>query len=413
MRSFPGIRWVFRTTFVCSILTCAGLHAQENIITIGFVGDFSDVSKAYTENMFLAFQMGVDEINDAGGIRGATVRVIRKDGGNDPQKHRELVKLLTEQERVAAVFGGASSPCVLVASAECRKQQVPYLVSIGNSQSIVVEHGHPYVFLCQPNSRMESKGFSIFLTLMPWRRYAWVGPDYSWGHEVLRHFKQHFEEIGAPIEWTTEAWHPLGTTDYEEIIAQVKRGVPEALVIGSWGADARRFVLQADRAGLLEHTAVFAWFTYEVKGEMGRWLPKGAWILSRGPFNYLAEKYPQTRRFVDNFAAQYDTYPNGFTVCCYDSLLAWRQAVEKAGSAEPAAVAQALRGLEFEGLHGPSRIRAEDGQLNCSAYFGPSGDRPRISVPRAAVGDRGPGGEDVVVGAGGAGATPIAHSVST
>jgi len=205
---------------------------------------------------------------------------------------------------------------------------------------------------------------------MPWRRYAWVGPDYSWGRDVLRNFKQHFKEIGVPIQWTTEAWHPLGATDYHAIIRQILDGKPDALVIGSWGEDVRRFIIQAKPYGLFDKMAVFGWFTYPITTDVGRMLPEGMWDLSRGPFNYLAEKFPQTRGFVDKMVQQFNAYPNGFTICCYDSILAWRRAVEKARSADPTAVAGALKGLEFVGLRGDSFIRSVDGQMNSPTYFG-------------------------------------------
>ena len=345
--------------------------AQQKTIKIGFVGDFSDVSKAYTHNMYKAAQLAVNEFNAAGGLLGNPVTLIQRDGANDPQKHYEHVTTLVRDHKVVAIFGGASSPCVLKASEASRELRVPYLVSIGNSQSIVVENGHPYVFLFQPSSWMETKGFSIFVTLMPWHRYAWIGPDYSWGHGVLRNFKLHFEEIGAPIEWTTEAWHPLGTTDYEAIIRQILDAKPDALVIGSWGEDVRHFIIQAKPQGLFDKVGVFGWFTYDMTGDIGRKVPTGMWSLARGgPFNYLSDKFPQTKKFVDRLVEQFDAYPNGYTICFYDSMIAWGQAVKKAQSADPIAVAKALKGLKFVGLRGDSFIRPVDGQMDCTTYFG-------------------------------------------
>ena len=358
----------FFTYLFLTLISTTG-YAQKDPIKIGFVGDFSNVSKTYTHNAFKASQMAVDEINGAGGLLGRSVMLLRRNGGNDPQKHYEHVTALAKEDNVVAIFGGASSPCLLKASAACKEQRIPYLVSMGNSQSIVVENGHPFVFLFEPNSWMESQGFSIFATLMPWHRYAWVGPDYSWGREVLRYFKEHFREIGAPIEWTTEAWHRLGDTDFEEIIPQILEGKPDALVIALWGEDIRNFTMQAKPHGLFDKMAVFGWFSL-IPGEMGNLLPEGIWDLSRGPFNYLAKKYPQTRRFVDGYFKQFGAYPYGFTICCYDSMTAWRQAVKNARSADPIAVAKALKGLEFVGLRGNSFIRAIDGQMNCPAYFG-------------------------------------------
>lgn len=365
--------------FICLLFTFmnTNAHAHEKTIKIGFVGDFSAVSKTYTHNVYEATQMAVNEFNATGGLLGKAVRLIRRDGGNDPQRHYEHVTTLAREDKVVAIFGGASSPCVLKASSACKEQQIVYLVSIGNSPSIVVEKGHPYVFQFQPTSAMEAKSFSIFLTLMPWQRYAWIGPDYSWGRNVLRDFKQHFKAIGAPIEWTTEAWHPLGTTDYEAIVQQILDGKPDALVIGSYGEDVRHFISKAKDHGLFDKMAVFGWFTYTMTGDMGRMVPEGMWNLARGgPFNHLADRFPQAKRFVDELVEQFNAYPNGYAICAYDSMIAWRQAVKKAHSEDPPAVAKALKGLEFVGLRGPSFIRAVDGQMNCPTYFGRLGFTP-------------------------------------
>lgn len=353
-----------------TLLCCGNLSAgSPPPIKIGFVGDFSSVSRIYTNNAFLSARMFIAELNADGGLLGRPVQLIHRDGGNTPDRHHRLVTDLVKHENVVAIFGGASSPCVLQASAACRGLKVPYLVSIGNSQSIVVENGHPFVFMFEPNTRMESLGFSIFASLMPWRRFAWIGPDYSWGQDVLKFFKQHFEEIGFPIEWRAEVWHPLGATDYSGGIDRIIAAEPDALLVASWGEDLRHFVRQARSRGVFDKVAAFGWFSL-IGEDIKDMLPEGIWNISRGPFNYLADRHPQARRFVDAFLRQHRTPPLGFTICCYDSLLAWRQAVLNAGTAAPGSVAAALKGMSFVGLRGESRIRAVDGQLNCPTFFG-------------------------------------------
>ena len=350
--------------FVCSVGHC-GVEP----IKIGFVGDFSSVSKEYVQNMYLTAQIAVADFNAEGGLLGRPVQMIHRDGGNDPDLHYRHVTDLVREEKITAVFGGAASPCVLKASAACRELKVPYLVSAGNSQSIVVENGHPFVFMFQPNTHMESLGFGIFATLMPWRRYAWIGPDYGWGRDIFGFFKQHFKKIGAPIEWAVECWHPLGTEDFSGNIKRIIAAKPEALVVATWGEDLRHFVRQANAEKLFDNMAAFGWFSM-ISGESERILHEGIWKISRGPFNYLAEKYPQTKRFAEKFFRQYNTCPLGYSICCYDSLLAWRQAVLKAGTAEPTAVADTLKGMHFVGLRGESFIREVDGQMNCPTFFG-------------------------------------------
>ncbi|WP_022667008.1 ABC transporter substrate-binding protein [Desulfospira joergensenii] len=338
-------------------------------VKIGFVGDFTSVSKPYTENAFKIAQFALTEFNARGGLLGRPIQMIHRDGANDPALHYRHTADLVNEENVVAVFGGASSLCVLQASAACEELEIPYLVSIGNAQSIVVEKGHSYVFLFEPNSRMESLGFSIFASLMPWKRYAWLGPDYIWGRDVMGFFKQYFETIGSPITWAAEVWHPLGARDYKEAIQKVIASRPEALVVATWGEDLRHFLRQAKAVDLFKKTAAFGWFSI-VADESDRILPEGIWKISRGPLDYLSKKYPGTRDLIQKFFKQYQIYPLDFSICCYDSLLAWHKAAEKAGSVEPSAVAGALKGLSFTGLRGDSFIRAVDGQMNCPTFFG-------------------------------------------
>lgn len=358
---FLSITWgIFSGPFV---------YGAQEPIKIGFVGDFSSVSQAYTRNAFKVAQFVVSEFNTQGGLFGRPIEMVHRDGANDPDMHYRYVNELTSEENVVAVFGGASSACVLMASAASKIQKIPFLISIGNAQSIVVENGHPYVFMFEPNSRMESLGFSIFASLMPWQRYAWFGPDYIWGREVRGFFKQYFEEIGSPVTWTAEIWHPLGAKEYDASIQKVLASHPEALVVATWGEDLRYFIGQANRYRLFDRMAVFGWFSI-FADETDRILPEGIWKISRGPFSYLSEKYPHTQAFVEQFKQQFDTYPMDYSICCYDSLIAWQTAAKKAGSVEPAAIAKALVGLHFTGLRGDSLIRPIDGQMNCPTYFG-------------------------------------------
>ena len=364
------LKWALLLLLFIVILSMGNkAHAGNQPVKIGFVGDFTSVSQAYTQNAFKVAKFAVAEFNAQGGLLGKPIEMLHRDGANDPALHYRHVVELVREKNIVAVFGGASSPCVLKASAACRTLGIPYLVSIGNAQSIVVEKGHPYVFMFEPNSRMESLGFSIFASLMPWKRYAWFGPDYVWGRDVFGFFKQYFEEIGSPITWAVEIWHPLGTRNYKASIQEVIAKQPEALVIATWGEDLRHFIQQANTLDLFKKMAAFGWFSI-ISDESDRILPEGIWKISRGPVNYLSKKYPQTKTFVEKLKEHYQIYPLDFSICCYDSLLAWRQAAQQAKSSAPAAVAEALKGLSFTGLRGDSFIRAIDGQMDSPTFFG-------------------------------------------
>ncbi|MCP5158320.1 MAG: ABC transporter substrate-binding protein [Gammaproteobacteria bacterium] len=355
----------------CFLLLGVASHtvAAEPPIRIGFVGDFSSVTQPYTRNAFAAAEMAVQELNAQGGLLGRSVELLRRDGGIDPDSHYRHFTELVRDQGVVAIFGGGPSHTVLAASKASREREVPYLISLGNPQSAVVEHGHPFVFLFGPNHRMESLGFSIFTTLMPWKRYAWIGPDYLWGREVMGYFREYFEALGTPIEWTAEVWHPLGATDYGAGIQRIIASKPDALIVATWGEDLRYFIREAQKHDLFGRMAAFGWFSI-IPESNERLLPEGIWEISRGPFNYLAGKYPQAKAFVERYNRYTGAFPLEFTIGCYDSLHAWSQVVLRTGSVDPITVTNALKGMTFIGLRGESHIRAIDGQLNSPVYFG-------------------------------------------
>ena len=368
------------TALVCFASVCGPIavgQAEEDRIFIAFVGDFSGVISEYCQKAYEAALLAVLETNDQGGLLGRPVEIIKLDGGNDPQRHYRIISELGARKEVAAVFAGGTSSVLLEGSRASLEQRIPYLITVGNSQSLVVDHGHPYVFLFQPTTYMETKAFSIFATLMPWRKYGWIGPDYIWGREVFRYYQQHFAALGSPIKWKVQVWHPLDTHDFKPMIQEILEAEPEALIIASWGNDLQRFIDQARPYGLFERMAVFGPMMPETPQVD---LPDGIWSLSRAPANYLVDKYPQTKAFAERFFERYLTNPTGFTICSYDAMLAWRGAVLKANSFDREAVAEALKGLTFQGLRGESHIRSIDGQMDCPVYIGRSYYRlePRI-----------------------------------
>ena len=68
-------------------------------------------------------------------------------------------------------------------------------------------------------------------------------------------------------------------------------------------------------------------------------------------------------RFVADYAARTrDSEPLGWAAEAHASLYAYKQAIEKANSAETEAVIAALTGLTWDTVTGPRTMRAEDNQ---------------------------------------------------
>ncbi len=70
-----------------------------------------------------------------------------------------------------------------------------------------------------------------------------------------------------------------------------------------------------------------------------------------------------TKAFVQSFGKKYGRPPSNSAQTCYAQTLLYADAVARAGSFNPCAVAEALEGFEFDGLgNGPTLYRADDHQ---------------------------------------------------
>jgi ABC-type branched-subunit amino acid transport system substrate-binding protein len=70
-----------------------------------------------------------------------------------------------------------------------------------------------------------------------------------------------------------------------------------------------------------------------------------------------------TKAFVRSFGEKYGRPPSNSAHTCYVQTLLYADAVTRAGSFAPCAVAEALEGFEFDGMgNGPTLYRAEDHQ---------------------------------------------------
>jgi len=176
---------------------------------------------------------------------------------------------------------------------------------------------------------------------------------------------------GLKLTFKRELWHKLGESSFTTYIPILKTSRAEVLFIGTWGSSLNAFILQAKNAGLFERMKAFGMISEDSAIALGDQIPTGLFGHSRAAFNYFAAKSAAGKEFVDDYHKKYNMYPGGFSFCAYDSVIAWADAVEKAGSFDSEKVVDALKGLKFSGPRGEMFIRDFDNQLNSPVCMGP------------------------------------------
>src|SRR5262249_31777283 len=96
-------------------------------------------------------------INDNGGINGRKIKYIYKDDTYDPTKTVNLVKELSLQDKVFAIFNGLGTPPPPAVTDYLNAQKVPALFVASGASQWDQPTTHPYTFGYQPNYVLEGK----------------------------------------------------------------------------------------------------------------------------------------------------------------------------------------------------------------------------------------------------------------
>jgi branched-chain amino acid transport system substrate-binding protein len=193
-----------------------------------------------------------------------------------------------------------------------------------------------------------------------------INQNYAYGQSFQAAAQKFLGERAPNVELVgDELIVPFGKVlDFTPYIAKIKASGADTVLTGNWGPDLIRFVKAAAAAGLKTPF-------YTIYGG----IPSS--IAGIGGSDGMAVGLKQLTEMHEN-DPKFDTAPAdivamnaGWTEYSgksqYADRIGWvvlmfAQALEKAGSDDPAAVAAAFEGLTYEGPAGPVMIRADDHQ---------------------------------------------------
>jgi branched-chain amino acid transport system substrate-binding protein len=189
-----------------------------------------------------------------------------------------------------------------------------------------------------------------------------IGQDYSFGQAVLREAKRQLAAQRADVRIVGDELHPLGRIkDFIPYAAKIKASGAQAVITGNWGNDLTLLVKAARDVGFDGTFYTFYGNALGAPAAIGEagvgkvvavadWLPNVPTRESEAFYRAFRQRYPSPS----------DDYVHMRMQLMIEALA---QAIEKAGSAEAGAIAQALEqaNVSFAGQGG--RMRAADHQF--------------------------------------------------
>jgi branched-chain amino acid transport system substrate-binding protein len=189
-----------------------------------------------------------------------------------------------------------------------------------------------------------------------------LNQDYSFGHDVSTLARAALAAKRPDIAIVGDEFHPVGRVkDFAPYIAKMRASGADAVVTGNWGNDLTLLVKAAREQGLATRFYTFYGNSLGAPAALGdagvnRVLAVADWHPNAG--GAASDAYYAT--FRARFPAAQDDYPVLRMELMIEMLA---QALARAGTAQPAAVAGALEGMRFDNGFHPSWMRADDHQL--------------------------------------------------
>ena len=334
------------------LVSCGG--AEQGPIKVGMMAQLSGGASFLGPSEEAAARIAVEEINAQGGLLGRQVELIMCDTATDAGTANECAKRLLNEENVDALFGATTSAS--------REAVMPVVAEDGETLFFynAIYEGHScaenmWIFGTMPENQI--------FPVVPYmqneyggNKWYFIGNDYNWPQNTLAISKEAFADNGS--ELVGEKFVPIGTTDYTSILQDISEVEPDFILLIVLPSDAVAFMTQFHSLGLDQNSMVIATLveesTVEAMGEASNGL-----FISVGYHTSLDTE--RNHEFLDNYYNVLgDDAPvqNFISMHTYDAVRTWGLAVEKAGTLDHTAVAEALPTVTWDSPAGEGRLDA-------------------------------------------------------
>jgi urea transport system substrate-binding protein len=325
-----------------------------------------------------------DEINKSGGVKvggkSYMIEPVVVDPASNWPLFAEKAGQLLVQDKVAAVFGCWTSVS--------RKSVLPVFEKNNGLLFYPVQYEgeelSKNIFYTAEAVNQQAVPAVDYMLGEGKKKFFLLGSDYVYPRTTNKILKQYLKLKGIPDSDIEEIYTPFGHTDYQTIVASIKKFAAggKATVISTLNGDTNvPFFKEFANAGLTSENCPVV--SFSISEDEFRGLPAKQLVGHLGCWTYfMSVKTPENAKFVGDFMAWIkepkvtgvDYKVTGIDakgrVTCSPMNLSrmgvylWKQAVEKAGTFEVDKVRTALIGQKFKGPVGEVTMQANHHLVN-------------------------------------------------
>lgn len=327
------------------VMSLGGCKAKSDTIKIGGIFPLSGNVAVFGVEARNGIQLAIEEINAAGGAGGKQLELVFQDDEGNPEKSVNAYNKLTAQDKVGIIIGSLTSGCTIAITSKAQQQGV-VLVAPAATAEAVTDAGD-YIFRACFIDPFQGTVGGIFAANNLGARVAAVlydnGNDYSVGlrDNFISSFQNRGGQIAADESYTT------GDVDFNAQITKIKAANPDIVYLPDYYNTVSLIAKQLRAQGI--GVPILGADGWDGLAENA-----GDEVLNGFYSNHYASDStdPKVQNFVKAYEAKFGSVPVSFAALGYDSMYLIKDAITNAGSADPAAVRDALKATNGSYLTG-------------------------------------------------------------
>jgi branched-chain amino acid transport system substrate-binding protein len=322
-------------------------------IKVGIVLPLTGDMAKFGEIEKQSFDLAVDEINGAGGIKGKKLELLMEDDTGRPEVGRSVVEKLITKDKVVMVGGGYSSSVTAAVAGVAQQNRVPFLINTGSADDIT-EKGWNYVFRLNPPASEYSSGVETFLAEVVKPKTAAVLHESSkFGTSSAKAFNESCEKVGIKVVMTEG--YEAGGIDFKPLLIKVKQLNPDIVYMVSYLMDASLLMRQSRELKLTPKMFIGggAGFTLpEFPQNAGQASEK---VISATLWHEVLP-LPGAKEYFDKFKAKFNKETEYHGAEAYAAAYVIADVLKRAKSLNPDDIRQALTETDMMTVFGPVKF---------------------------------------------------------
>jgi branched-chain amino acid transport system substrate-binding protein len=245
----PGSQTGFnlKPLLVLCTLACAGSAiAQQATIKIGLIAPLEGALALSGQDAIRGTELALDEIKYM--IGNKKIVVLKESSNGRPDVALSKAKKLIEQDNVDILIGPlAGGEGLAIKEYAKTKPNKTFVQGTSAAQELTLKDPAPNLYRFTGDGAQWQAGLGNYAyDVKGYRKVVSVGDDYAFPYSQVAGFISEFCPKGGRIP--QRFWAPLGTKDYNSIIAKIPDDI-DAIYLLVAGADAVNFLTQYQQAG--------------------------------------------------------------------------------------------------------------------------------------------------------------------